>query len=194
MAATIVECALPSQKFIRAAAALPLTLLLALAGPARAETLYVVALGASNTSGWGVGAEAAYPARLEAHLRERGLDVVVANAGRPFDTTNGMLGRLDEVVPAGTRLVVIQPGANDLRFLGSREKRAANIAAMVARLTERHVASIVYDPVFPSDSYQWDGIHITREGHERIAEELLPQVIAQLQPPAPVKRRTSSRR
>nr|WP_246413093.1 GDSL-type esterase/lipase family protein [Methylobacterium brachythecii] len=149
---------------------------------ARAAALTVVAVGASNTSGWGVGEAAAYPARLEALLRERGLDLRVINAGRPFDTTSGMLGRLDAVVPEGTRLVVLQPGANDLRFFGTRERRTANIAAMVARLTERGIASIVYDPVFPRESYQWDGIHITREGHARIAEELVPQVVAALKP------------
>jgi acyl-CoA thioesterase I len=156
---------------------------------ARATALTVVALGASNTSGWGVGAAAAYPARLEALLRERGLDVRVVNAGRPFDTTSGMLGRLDAAVPDGTQLVVLQPGANDLRFFGTRERRTANIEAMVARLTERGIRSIVYDPVFPREAYQWDGIHITREGHARIADDLAPQVIEVLKPPAETAKR-----
>ena len=144
----------------------------------------VVAVGASNTSGWGVGEPAAYPARLEALLRERGLDVRVLNAGRPFDTTGGMVRRLDDAVPPDAALVVIQPGANDLRFFGSREQRTANIAAMVQRLNDRGIRSIVYDPVFPADHYQWDGIHITAEGHARIAQELLPHVIEILKPPA----------
>lgn len=157
-------------------------LALTAAPPARADTLTVVALGASNTSGWGVGEAAAYPARLEERLRERGLDVRVINAGRAFDTTGGMLGRLDTAVPEGTRLVVLQPGANDLRFFGTRERRSANIEAMVARLAERGIQTIVYDPVFPGESYQWDGIHITREGHARIADELAPQVVAALKP------------
>ncbi|GEP11500.1 GDSL-type esterase/lipase family protein [Methylobacterium gnaphalii] len=156
---------------------------------ARAAALTVVAVGASNTSGWGVGAAAAYPARLEELLRERGLDVQVVNAGRPFDTTSGMLGRLDAVVPDGTQLVVLQPGANDLRFFGTRERRAANIEAMVARLTARGIPSIVYDPVFPREIYQWDGIHITPEGHARIAQDLAPQVIEALKPAAQAVKR-----
>lgn len=167
----------------------------ATAPAAQAAALTVVAVGASNTSGWGVGEAAAYPARLEALLRERGLDLRVINAGRPFDTTSGMLNRLDTVVPEGTRLVVLQPGANDLRFFGTRERRAANIQAMVARLNERGIASIVYDPVFPRESYQWDGIHITREGHARIAEDLAPQVIEALAPSAGAgPKRAGSRR
>lgn len=160
---------------------------------ARAAALTVVAVGASNTSGWGVGEEAAYPARLEALLRERGLDVQVVNAGRPFDTTGGMLGRLDAAVPPGASLVVLQPGANDLRFFGTREGRAANIAAMVARLTERAIPAIVYDPAFPPEAYQWDRIHINREGHARIAQDLLPQVMEVLRPPKPALAARTSR-
>lgn len=170
---------------------LPLTALLSAlaltgsnAAPAHAAALTVVAVGASNTSGWGVGEAAAYPARLEALLRQQGLDVRVVNAGRPFDTTSGMLGRLDAVVPAETSLVVLQPGANDLRFFGTRERRTANIETMMARLSERGIKVIVYDPVFPPDAYQWDGIHINRDGHARIAQDLLPQVAEALRPPA----------
>lgn len=142
-----------------------------------ADTLTVVALGASNTSGWGVGAAAAYPARLEKLLRERGHDVQVINAGRAFDTTNGMLGRLDSAVSPKADLVVIQPGGNDLRFFGTRERRAANIDAMRSRLTERGIKALVYDPVFPVEAYQWDRIHINADWHGRIAAELLPQVL-----------------
>ncbi len=164
---------------------LAVLLAFALAGPslpARADALIVVALGASNTSGWGVGEAAAYPARLQTLLREAGHDVQVVNAGRAFDTTNGMLRRLDTAVPPETDLVVIQPGGNDLRFFGTPEKRAANIAAMVARLSERGIKALVYDPVFPSEAYQWDRIHINADWHGRIASELLPQVLEALRP------------
>ena len=37
----------------------------------------------------------------------------VANAGINGDTTAGMLRRLDRAVPAGTRVVILQPGGND---------------------------------------------------------------------------------
>jgi acyl-CoA thioesterase-1 len=84
---------------------------------AQAALLNIVAIGASNTSGWGVGEANAYPARLEALLREKGYDVRVTNAGVPFQTTVGMLERIDSAVPDGTGLVILQPGSNDKRFI-----------------------------------------------------------------------------
>ena len=50
-------------------------ILAALAGavPAKAGTLNIVAIGASNTSGFGVGAQNAYPALLQALLRKKGI-------------------------------------------------------------------------------------------------------------------------
>lgn len=169
-------------------------LALAQAAPAGgSDPMPVVAIGASNTSGWGVGVAAAYPARLEALLRACGFDVQVSNAGMPFETTNGMLARIDRDVPDGTRAVIIQPGGNDLRFLGSPERRAANVEAMRARLRERSIQAIVYDPVFPPEDYQWDRIHINAAGHERIARELLPRVAAALAPSVSAGRRRATR-
>src|SRR6516165_10034623 len=62
---------------------------------AAGTALNIVALGASNTSGWGVGSQQVYPARLEAMLRAKGYEAHVANAGMSFDTTGGMLRRVD---------------------------------------------------------------------------------------------------
>lgn len=152
--------------------------------PAAAAPLKIVAIGASNTSGWGVGEQAAYPARLQALLRARGINAQVINAGVPFETTSGMLARIDTAVPKGTHLVIIQPGGNDLRFLGSRERRTANINAMVAKLRKRGIRSIVFDPVFPSEYYSWDRIHFNAEAHGRIAQTLAPQVAAALASPS----------
>ncbi len=58
-----------------------------------------MAVGASNTSGWGVADGRAYPEQLQALLRAKGVDARVINAGRAFDTTAGMLGRIDAAVP-----------------------------------------------------------------------------------------------
>lgn len=157
--------------------------------PADAASLKIVAIGASNTSGWGVGASAAYPAKLETLLKARGHDVQVVNAGVPFETTNGMLARIDTAVPHDTRVVIIQPGGNDLRFLGTKERRTANIDAMVAKLRTRGIPSIVYDPVFPPQDYQWDSIHLNAEAHAKIAHNLLPQVLGAISSPTQRKTR-----
>jgi acyl-CoA thioesterase-1 len=89
--------------------------------PASAATIValgaatIVALGASNTYGKGVARSQAYPAQLEAILRAKGANVRVVNAGINGDTTEGMLQRLDRIVPNGTSAVILQPGGNDRR-------------------------------------------------------------------------------
>jgi acyl-CoA thioesterase I len=150
----------------------------AVATDALAAPIIIVAVGASNTSGWGVADGSAYPEQLQVMLRAKGIDARVINAGRPFDTTGGMLGRIDQSVPNGTRIAILQPGGNDLRFLGSREQRSANIAAMASRLRARNILVIVFDPEIPPQYYAWDRIHLTTEGHAWIAASLLPQVMA----------------
>src|SRR6478609_1163308 len=60
--------------------------LLFLAEFAWADPLRVVAIGASNTSGWIVSSEQAYPQILEQMLRTAGYAVQITNSGRPFDT------------------------------------------------------------------------------------------------------------
>ena len=155
-------------------------LLILMAADLRAapQTINIVAIGASNTSGWGVRPQDAYPARLQAMLKEEGFKVRITNAGMILDTTAGMLRRIDGAVPDRTRLVILQPGGNDLRFFGTKEHRAANIGAMVRRLRARKINVIVFDPEIPPQYYQFDGIHITAEGHAMFASQLLPQVIA----------------
>ena len=141
---------------------------------AKAAAVNIVALGASNTWGWGV--RVGYPERLEALLRAKGCDAHVANAGISFDTTRGMLNRLDAAVPDGTQIVILQPGNNDTRFFGTEEQRAANIDAIVQKLRMRKIYVIVLEPVFPPDYYQWDRIHYKAKGHAKIAEDLLLQI------------------
>ncbi len=155
--------------------------ILALASPATAATLNIVAIGASNTTGFGVGSDRAYPAVLQELLRKRGIHANVTNAGVNGDVTTGMLARLDAAVPRGTDIVILQPGGNDLRFFGTKERRTANINAMAAKLRARHIRVIVYDPdPVPADFYQWDHIHFNAAAHAKIAATLAAQIAAQV--------------
>jgi acyl-CoA thioesterase-1 len=157
--------------------ALVLTAALILSSVVEPAPLNIVAIGASNTAGWGVGSQNAFPAQLQALLHKRGIDANVTNAGVPGDVTGGMLRRLDSAVPPGTSVVILQPGSNDLRFFGSQGQRAANIAAIVSKLRARGVRVIVYDPKeLPASFYQWDGIHFTAAAHAKIAATLASQV------------------
>src|SRR5260370_35435056 len=99
-----------------------------------------------------------------------------SSAGVPFDTTAGMLKRIDSDVPIGTDIVILQPGANDRRFLGTKEQRAANIAAMERRLRSRSIKVIVYDEQIPLRSYTFDFINLTREGHAVIPATFLSRI------------------
>jgi acyl-CoA thioesterase-1 len=143
----------------------------------------IVALGASNTEGWGLSPEHAYPVRLQALLRAKGIDATVANAGIAGDTTGGMLARLDSVAPAGTHIVVLQPGTNDER-MGLGAERTGNIEKMRALLDARGTRLLVIEnavlDALPRSELRDDGVHFTPAGYVMLAERILPQVLAAL--------------
>ena len=104
-----------------------------------ARTLTIVAFGDSLTAGYQLPPDEAFPARLEALAKSKGLDVVLTNAGVSGDTTADGLARLDWSIPDGTDGVILELGANDaLRGL-SPEDSAKNLDAMLARLKERKI-------------------------------------------------------
>ena len=78
-----------------------------------AEELRIVALGDSLTSGHGLGRSHAYPAVLEASLREAGLPYVVVNHGVSGDTTAGGLRRVRAALAEKPRILIVALGAND---------------------------------------------------------------------------------
>jgi acyl-CoA thioesterase-1 len=166
--------------------------LLAFLPVAKADTK-IVAVGASNTSGFGAGVGQSYPSQLEAMLKAHGYKVQVINAGVLGDTTRGMLARIDTAVPADARVVILQPGGNDLRFGVPAEERAKNIRAMVAKLQKRGIRVIVADNLQGLlVGHSIDGIHFNGDAHAMIAKKLYPQVVGALgggpaadgQPPA----------
>src|SRR5947209_7023195 len=116
---------------------------------AAAAPLRIVAIGASNTQGWYVGKQGAYPAKLEALLKAKGIDAQVINAGVPFDTTSGMLKRIDGDVPSGTDIVILQPGANVRSLLVTKVQHVVNITAIDGRMRSRSIKVIVYDEEIP---------------------------------------------
>jgi acyl-CoA thioesterase-1 len=115
---------------------------LGLLGPVMARQdrpIRLVALGDSLTAGYGLPAEAAFPAVLERALKQRGHKVEVANAGVSGDTTSGGLQRLEWSVPDGTDGVILELGANDmLRGLDPKITRQA-LEAIIQRLKARGI-------------------------------------------------------
>ena len=169
------------REFIRLFGGTAITWPLA-AARALANTVTIVALGASNTYGKGVARNQSYPAQLEAMLRAKGLNVRVINAGVNGDTTGGMLRRLDRAVPPGTRIVILQPGSNDARN-GVADQVEANLAAINSRLAARGIKVIMAaNSLNRALPHQPDGQHLTPEGYRMLAEALLPQVEGALLP------------
>ena len=107
----------------------------------------VLALGDSLTAGYGLEPGQSFPARLEAALKAKGLNVKVHNAGVSGDTASAGLSRLDWALsglPGKPDLVILELGANDMlrgvdpavtkKALGDaiRRLRARNIDVMIA--------------------------------------------------------------
>jgi acyl-CoA thioesterase-1 len=150
-----------------------------LAGIAQAQ---IVALGASNVAGRGVSNSVAFPAQLERMLSGKGYNVHVANAGISGDTNSGMLGRLNQAVPDGTRIVLLGTigGTFNARRLGQGDQKA-EFASIVAQLRGRGIRIIPVTGNGIGRKYlQADGMHLTAEGHAILAAKLLPSVVQAL--------------
>jgi acyl-CoA thioesterase-1 len=173
-------------------------------GTASSQPL-IVALGDSNTAGWGVGQANAFPSQLNAMLRRRGYNARIANAGVSGDTFGGMLSRLNTSVPTGTRLVIVQGGYNDLIRGTPRDVIIARMQGILAQLRARRVSAVLCGFFFP----EWDAVgrklaaqygarfvpgstcyspkhtgpdrlHMSAEGHTVVAQRLVPVVASAL--------------
>lgn len=165
----------------------------------------IVALGDSNTAGWGVGQGNAFPSQLNAMLQRRGVNARIANAGVSGDTFGGMLSRLDKSVPAGTRLVIVQGGYNDLIRGTPRDVIIARMEGILSQLRARRVSAVLCGFFFP----EWDAVgrklaaqygarfvpgstcyspshtgpdrlHMSAQGHTVVAQRLTPVIASAL--------------
>lgn len=163
--------------------------LVAATASANAETTRIVAIGASNTSGYAVGAGNAYPAILERLLKAKGYDVSVVNAGVTAETSAQTLSRVDSVVTPGTKIVIFDVGGGNDKDTGAGGSTGANSAQIAARIRARGAvainaskASVVgSEKSNPSAWIQGDPHHhITAASQQKLAASLVPKVIAAL--------------
>jgi acyl-CoA thioesterase-1 len=106
---------------------------------ASARPVKIVALGDSLTAGLGLPLQAAFPAKLQAALKAKGIDATVVNAGVSGDTASGGLDRLDWSVPDDADAVIVELGANDaLRGLDPALTQKA-LTAILDKLAARHI-------------------------------------------------------
>jgi acyl-CoA thioesterase I len=105
--------------------------------------LRLVALGDSLTAGFGLPAEASFPAALQRELAASGKAATVTNAGVSGDTAQDGLARLDWSVPKDTQGVILELGANDA-LRGLDPKRCeATLDQIIATLKARGITVLL---------------------------------------------------
>ena len=124
-------------------------LLFGMVGAANARTIQLVGLGDSLMAGYQLPPGDGFPAKLEAALKAKGLDVAVADAGVSGDTTSGGLSRIDWSVPDGTDGVILELGANDALRGIPPDQTEKNLDAMLTRLKERGIAVLLAGMLAP---------------------------------------------
>ena len=155
---------------------------------ASAASVTVVALGTSNTYGYGVARGQTYPAQLQTMLKARGVDALVINAGVNGDSSAGMLARLNSAVPDGTRLVIVETYSGNERRNHVASHTHENLAAIKSRLKARDINTIdisrtmtsaVHRAGSGSETKLRHG-HLTAAGYAQLVSSLVPQVAAAL--------------
>ena len=146
-------------------------------GGASRSPARVVFLGDSLTAGYGLPADQAYPALLDARLRASGFAVTVVNAGVSGDTSAGGLRRLDWSLDGDVRVLVVALGGNDaLRGLSVEDLRQ-NLAAIIERAHDRRVRVVLAGMEAPPNLgplYTRAFRHVYRDLADRYDVALLP--------------------
>ena len=107
-------------------------------------TFQIVCLGDSLTSGLGLLTDQAYPHLVQEKFAADGYNnVEVVNAGVSGDTSAGGLRRVDQLLEADTRILVVALGGNDaLRGLTTSQTHD-NLAGILAQAVNRNVAVLI---------------------------------------------------
>jgi len=137
------------------------------AAPATARTPEILALGDSITAGLGLPASEAFPARLEARLRDEGVAVHIVNAGVSGDTTTDGLARLDWALADKPDFVILALGANDaLRGIDPAIVRA-NLDRMIEKVRASGAKLLLLGMLAPSN---WGA------AYERAFDRIYPEL------------------
>ncbi len=98
----------------------------------------ILFFGDSITAGYGLSAEDAYPAHVEAALVKKGIEVKVVNAGLSGETSAGGLRRIDWILRQPIDIFVLEVGANDgLRGLPLDQTRS-NLQAIIDKVKAKN--------------------------------------------------------
>ena len=121
------------------------------AAQAQSEPIRLLAFGDSLVAGFGLASSNAFPARLEAALREAGYAVEVMDAGVSGDTTAGGAARIDWALGDDPDLALVELGANDaLRGIDPAAARD-NLDYILQRLREENVPVLLAGMYAPAN-------------------------------------------
>jgi acyl-CoA thioesterase-1 len=141
--------------------------LIFVAAPATARVPVILDFGDSLTAGYGLPADEAFPAQLEAWLRERGIAAWVVNAGVSGDTTTDGLARLDWTLADRPDLVILALGANDaLRGIDPATVRN-NLDKMIVKIQDRGAKVLLVGMLAPPN---WG------EEYKRAFDRIFPEL------------------
>ena len=113
--------------------------IMAVAGPAIAAPVKILALGSSLTQGYGLPPGTEFTVQLQAALKKAGVDATVTNAGVSGDTSAGGLARLDWSLADHPDAVILELGSNDmLRGIPPAETEK-NLRTILGKLRGAHV-------------------------------------------------------
>lgn len=118
-------------------------------GPAAAPSFRLMVIGDSLTAGFGLPVEQAFPAKLEAALRQKGHGVSVLNGGVSGDTSAGGKARIEWALADKPDAVILELGANDgLRGIDPKDLYA-NLKAILETLKARGIPTFLAGMVAP---------------------------------------------
>lgn len=143
----------PLCRFVKALASLMVFSVVVAAGSVplahAGSGVKILVLGDSLTAGYGLPQSDAFPVRLQAALRARGVDVTIINAGVSGDTSAGGRARLDWLLAHDVDGVIIELGANDaLRGLDPMQTRK-NLEWIIARLRAKNISILLSGMLAP---------------------------------------------
>ncbi len=115
----------------------------------RADETLIVFLGDSLTAGYQLDESEAFPAHVEASLRDAGLAARVVNAGVSGDTTTGGLARLDWLLRQQPDVLFVGLGGNDGLRGTPLETSEANLRAIVERAQAAGVRVLLAGMLIP---------------------------------------------
>jgi acyl-CoA thioesterase-1 len=118
---------------------------------ASAATTHILAFGDSLTAGYGLPPNEGFTARLAAKLKAAGYDVAVANGGVSGDTTAGGRSRLDWSMNDHPDVVLLELGANDMLRGIDPKLTAANLDAILAKITAAKAKVLLIGMLAPSN-------------------------------------------